>query len=137
MSEIKRLYFAESGWCPEIEQSYSKGFYLPKNKAEFDALKKYASDPNPSASETEKESEEVVELKKHIQFLEDANAGLNGDLSVAEKALTESQAKVDELTGKLEASEKALAESQANAKELLDQLKAQAKQIQELQKKNK
>ena len=36
------LTFANSGWCEELEISYRKGGYRPRNAREFKALKKYA-----------------------------------------------------------------------------------------------
>lgn len=36
------LEFSGCGWCPELGKSYSKGVYIPADRAEYEALKKYA-----------------------------------------------------------------------------------------------
>ena len=39
---IHLLRFSESGWCPELNRSYTRGVYRPKTLAEYEALKPYA-----------------------------------------------------------------------------------------------
>lgn len=36
------LKFSHSGWCRELNRSYFKGFYRPKNMLEYSALLQYA-----------------------------------------------------------------------------------------------
>lgn len=40
--EIKQLRFLDSGWCSALNRGYSRGFYRPKSRAEYLALKPYA-----------------------------------------------------------------------------------------------
>jgi len=39
---IPTLIFPQSGWCNELERSYRKGPYKPRNQKEYDALKPFA-----------------------------------------------------------------------------------------------
>lgn len=39
---IPVLHFDHSGWCDELKCSYRRGIYNPKDRAEFEALSKYA-----------------------------------------------------------------------------------------------
>ena len=41
---IPLLRFIESGWCPALKQSYTRGLYRPKSFAEYEALKPYAEE---------------------------------------------------------------------------------------------
>ena len=41
---IRLLRFIESGWCPALNRSYSRGLYRPKSFAEYMALKPYAEE---------------------------------------------------------------------------------------------
>jgi len=39
---MKALKFENSGWCEELNMSYERGIYVPKNEEELKALEKYA-----------------------------------------------------------------------------------------------
>jgi hypothetical protein len=39
---IRTLYFSEGFWCEELNQSFSIGYYTPKDEKENDILKKFA-----------------------------------------------------------------------------------------------
>ena len=41
---IPLLRFIESGWCPALKRSYTRGLYRPKSFAEYQALKPYAEE---------------------------------------------------------------------------------------------
>ena len=41
---IPLLRFIESGWCPALKQSYTRGLCRPKSFAEYEALKPYAEE---------------------------------------------------------------------------------------------
>ena len=41
---IHLLRFVESGWCPALGRSYSRGLYRPKTFAEYEALKTFAAE---------------------------------------------------------------------------------------------
>lgn len=41
---IPLLRFIESGWCPALKRSYTRGLYRPKNSAEYQALKPFAEE---------------------------------------------------------------------------------------------
>lgn len=41
---IHLLRFIESGWCPALNRSYTRGLYRPKTFAEYEALKPYAAE---------------------------------------------------------------------------------------------
>ena len=41
---IPLLRFIESGWCPALKRSYTRGLYRPKSFAEYRALKPYAEE---------------------------------------------------------------------------------------------
>jgi len=36
------LFFTSAGWCNELNTSYFVGMYIPRNEAEYNALRKYA-----------------------------------------------------------------------------------------------
>ncbi len=40
---IKPIKFENSGWCDELNKSYFKGVYLPKNEKEYNILSKYGA----------------------------------------------------------------------------------------------
>lgn len=42
--EVHLLRFVESGWCPVLKRSYTRGLYRPKTFAEYEALKPYAEE---------------------------------------------------------------------------------------------
>lgn len=39
---FRTLFFSEGFWCKELEQSFTIGYYTPKNEKENNALQKYA-----------------------------------------------------------------------------------------------
>ena len=41
---IRLLRFDESGWCPALNRSYTRGLYRPKTVAEYNALKPFAAE---------------------------------------------------------------------------------------------
>ena len=41
---IPLLRFIESGWCPALKRSYTRGLYRPASFAEYQALKPYAEE---------------------------------------------------------------------------------------------
>lgn len=41
---IHLLRFIESGWCPALGRSYTRGLYRPKTFAEYEALKPFAAE---------------------------------------------------------------------------------------------
>ena len=41
---IHLLRFAESGWCPALNRSYTRGLYRPATFAEYEALKPFAEE---------------------------------------------------------------------------------------------
>ncbi len=43
-TEVRLLRFDESGWCPALCCSYSRGLYRPKTVAEYEALKPFAAE---------------------------------------------------------------------------------------------
>ena len=45
-AEVKQhlLRFIESGWCPALGRSYTRGLYRPKTPAEYEALKPFAAE---------------------------------------------------------------------------------------------
>ena len=42
--KVRLLRFDESGWCPALCRSYSRGLYRPKNLSEYEALKPFAAE---------------------------------------------------------------------------------------------
>jgi len=41
---IHLLRFTESGWCPALNRSYTRGLYRPATFAEYEALKPFAEE---------------------------------------------------------------------------------------------
>ena len=44
LDEIRLLRFIESGWCPALGRSYTRGLYRPATADEYEALKPFAAE---------------------------------------------------------------------------------------------
>lgn len=42
--QVRLLRFIESGWCPALNRSYTRGLYRPRSFEEYLALKPYAKE---------------------------------------------------------------------------------------------